>query len=119
MQTDGKDKHNMAIEGDIVLITVQEQPLCYARIEQILPDHKPDWYHVTFLLLQIPLQAVTWILRDVYIDGHEFTMGGKAMRIEKVVAPRLPDLTGDNKEKQPSPEKNTEAKVISLKDVKR
>lgn len=109
----------MAIEGDVVLITVQDQPLSYARIEQILPDHKPDWYHVTFLLLQIPLQVVTWILRDVYIDGHEFSMGGKSMRIEKVLAPQLPNPAGDEKEKQPAPEKSTKAKVISLKDLKK
>lgn len=109
----------MASEGDVVLIYMQEQPLGFARIEQVLPDHKPDWYHVTFLLLQIPLQVVTWILRDAYIDGQEFTMGGKPMRIEKVVAPEKQAPAENEEEKQPEPQKNTKAKVISLKDLKK
>ena len=74
----------MAIEGDVVLIYHQEQPTVFARIEYIEPDIKKDWYHVTLLLLTIPTQTVTWILRDQYIDGEVFTMGEKAMRLEEV-----------------------------------
>lgn len=74
----------MAIEGDVILIYHQEQPTIFARIEHIEPDTKKDWYHVTLLLLTIPTQTVTWILRDQYIDGEVFTMGGKAMRLEEV-----------------------------------
>lgn len=74
----------MAIEGDVVLIYHQEQPTVFARIEYIEPDIKKDWYHVTLLLLTIPTQTVTWILRNQYIDGEVFTMGGKAMRLEEV-----------------------------------
>ena len=74
----------MAIEGDVVLIYHQEQPTVFARIEYIEPDIKKDWYHVTLLLLTIPTQTVTWILRDQYINGEVFTMGGKAMRLEEV-----------------------------------
>lgn len=78
----------MATENDIVLIYFEDQPLGFARIEQILPDHKPDWYHVKLLLLQIPLQVVTWILRNRYINGDEFTMNGKRMRLERVESPQ-------------------------------
>lgn len=74
----------MAIEGDVVLIYHQEQPTVFARIEYIEPDIKKDWYHVTLLLLTIPTQTVTWILRDQYINGEVFTMGGKPMRLEEV-----------------------------------
>ena len=74
----------MAIEGDVVLIYYQEQPTVFARIEYIEPDIKKDWYQVTLLLLTIPTQTVTWILRDQYIDGEVFTMGEKAMRLEEV-----------------------------------
>ena len=74
----------MAIEGDVVLIYHQEQPTIFARIEYIEPDIKKDWYHVTLLLLTIPTQTVTWILRDQYIDGEVFTMGGEPMRLEEV-----------------------------------
>ncbi|HIJ58336.1 MAG TPA: hypothetical protein HPP41_01550 [Deltaproteobacteria bacterium] len=74
----------MAIEGNIVLIYHQEHPTVFARVEHIEPDMKKDWYHVTLLLLTIPTQTVTWILRDKYIDGEVFTMGGKEMRLEEV-----------------------------------
>jgi len=74
----------MAIEGDVVLIYHEEQPTVFARIEYIEPDIKKNWYHVTMLLLTIPTQTVTWILRDQYIDGEVFTMGGKPMRLEEV-----------------------------------
>ena len=114
----------MATENDIVLIYIEDEPLSFARIEEILPDSKPDWYHVKLLLLQIPLQIVTWILRDVYIEGAEFTMNGKRMRLEKVVAPEEPQPRvpyAENEEKdEPKPKKDTgQAKVISLTDLKK
>jgi hypothetical protein len=71
-------------EGDVVLIHYQDQPMAYARIEGINPDIKRDWYQVTLLLLTIPAQSVTWILRNEYINGTSFTMGGQSMRLEKV-----------------------------------
>ena len=57
-----KDQRNpsMATENDIVLIHFEDQPLSFARIESILPDDKPDWYHVKLLMLQVPLQVVTF-----------------------------------------------------------
>jgi len=74
----------MAIEGDVVLIHRQEQPTVFARVEHIEPDIKTDWYHITLLLLTLPTQVVTWILRDSYINGETFTMGGVPMRLEPV-----------------------------------
>jgi hypothetical protein len=71
-------------EGDVVLVHYQEQPVVYARIEGINPDIKRDWYQVTLLLLTIPAQSVTWILREEYINGSSFTMGGQSMRLERV-----------------------------------
>lgn len=110
----------MAVENDIVLIYAEETPLAFARIESIEPDIKKDWYHVTFLMLQIPLQVVTWILRDVYIEGEMFTMGGKEMRIEKVVRPEEPLFEAEAKTKNDddAPE-NKKAKVISLAELKK
>jgi hypothetical protein len=58
--------------------------MAYARIEIIEPDVKRGWYRVTLLLLTLPLQAVTWILRESYVDGEPFTMGGTPMRLEEV-----------------------------------
>jgi hypothetical protein len=111
---------NMATENDIVLIYLEENPLVFARIESILPDSKPDWYHVKLLMLQIPLQVVTWILRDVYINGETFTMNGKAMRFECIESPESEEE--QPQEKPPSKEKLKmvlDQKVISLKDFKK
>ena len=74
----------MNIEGDIVLVYYKDQPGVYGRIERIEPDLKKDWYQVTLLLLTVPHQVVTWILREEYINGGEFTMGGNRMRMEKI-----------------------------------
>ncbi len=108
----------MATEKDIVLIHFEDSPLVFARIESILPDAKPDWYHVKLLMLQVPLQTVTWILRDVYINGETFTMNGKSMRLEKVEAPPEVQVDLEN-EKTAKIEKNSAAKIISFSDLKK
>ena len=113
----------MATINDIVLVHFEDKPLVFARIEDISPDSKPGWYHVKLLLLQVPLQAVTWILRDVYINGGEFTMNGKKMRLEKVECPEdeleaeTTETVLQEKEKKPGDQK--QAKVISLADLKK
>jgi hypothetical protein len=68
----------------VVLIYYQDQPTVFARIESIEPDVKKDWYHISMLLLTIPTQEVTWILREAYINGETFTMGGRDIRLEEV-----------------------------------
>jgi hypothetical protein len=108
----------MAQENDVVLIHLEDQPMAFARIETITADHKPGWYHVKLLLLQVPLQTVTWILRDVYIDGAAFTMGGKQMRLDPVACP--PDPEGNDASESESPRKPEKtARVISLADLKK
>ena len=84
----------MSKEGDLVLVTVEDTPAFFARVECIGPDVKSDWYQVTLLVLQVPVVEVTWILKEEYLSGASFTMGGKKVLIELVVAPT----------KQPSPE---------------
>lgn len=79
-----KHNRNGNLEGDLVLIHYQDNPTVYARIEAIEPDIKKDWYQVTLLLLTIPAQTVTWILREEYINGAPFTMGGQPLRLEGV-----------------------------------
>jgi hypothetical protein len=70
--------------GDIVLIRHKGQPVSYARVEEITADVKAGWWQIKLLFLQVPLQDVTWILREEYIDGGEFTMGGETMRLERL-----------------------------------
>ncbi len=108
----------MTKEKDIVLIYIENIPVSFARIESIIADSKKDWYHTKLLFLQIPLQVVTWILKDAYINGEEFSMGGKKMRLELVKCPEedqennLDNITteGQNKItqfKNKTPEKKT------------
>ena len=108
----------MTAENDIVLIYMEDQPLSFARIEGILPDSKPDWYHVRMLLLQVPLQVVTWILRDVYIDGTEFTMNGKRMRLENVEAPEEEQASEAQEKVTPAKDKGG-GKLIAFGDLKK
>ena len=116
---DGEHPRPMTGEKDIVLIHFEDKPLSFARIEGIEPDHKPGWYHVRLLLLQVPVQVVTWILRDAYIDGGEFTMNGKRMRLEKVEspAPAAPEAPAPEP-KQPAREPGS-PKVIPLAKLKK
>jgi len=83
-------------EGDVVLVHYQDKAAAYARIEAIESDIKKDWYQVTLLLLTMPAQAVTWILREEYINGDSFTMGGQPVTLEKVK--RVPALKEPDEE---------------------
>jgi len=115
----------MTQESDLVLIYFEDQPLSFARVEDISPDSKRGWYHVRLMILQVPIQMVTWILRDAYINGEEFTMNGKKMRLEKVVPPEIPatedDADGSEPEdaKKKAPPNTGGARVVSLADMKK
>lgn len=111
----------MTSVNDIVLIYMEESPLAFARVEAIEPDIKPGWYHIKLLMLQVPLQAVSWILRDTYIDGAPFTMGGKDMRLEKVHCPEedIDQETPNSKEKDEGDRPAEKAEVISLAELKK
>ena len=92
--------------GDVILVYFEEQPAFFGRIEDIVADVKPGWYRMKFLLLQVPLTLGEWILRTEYIQGNEFTMGGKKVRIERVVAPP---------EEEPDDAPEVPGKVIPLR----
>lgn len=116
----------MADVNDLVLIYLENQPLSFARIEAIESDIKPEWYQVKLLLLQLPLSVATWILRAAYINGEEFTMGGKQMRLEKVLAPDMPDLREKENAEANQPKTHSDEspgtqkpKIISLEDFKK
>lgn len=86
---------SMTLEGDLVLVYMDEKPAFFARIEEIGPDPKPDWFQVKMLVLQVPPLVVTWILREPYINGDGFTMGGRPMRLEKVISPEEQPASAD------------------------
>jgi hypothetical protein len=119
----------MSTEGDLVLVHIENEPAFFARIELISPDVKPHWFHVKMLVLQVPVFVITWILREPYINGEEFTMSGRPVRLEKVVVPEDASIESEQQVSskdeaetlQPSNsvrvEKNGEkGKVLSLQD---
>ena len=111
----------MAIVNDVVLIYLEDAPVSFARVENILPDAKKDWYHIKLLMLNIPLQVVTWLLKDDYINGHEFHMNGKKMRIKKVESP-MEDLPLSRPASPPDngkPDKKAPKNIISFADLKK
>ena len=101
--------------GDMVLVYYEDQPVVYARIEAVEPDIKRDWFQVSLLILTIPLQHVTWILREEYINGEGFTMGGKPMKLERVesAVPAAAPGEGGVPSKPKGPEKPS--KVVTFK----
>lgn len=106
----------MSSEGDIVLIHIREQPTIYARIEAIEPDIKKGWYRVTLLLLSIPQQVITWILREEYINGAPFTMDGNPIMMKEVKRTHVPSHVGE--ESNTEGEKNgggAKGKVVPFK----
>ena len=117
----------MATIKDVVLIHMEDTPVSFARVESIVPDHKKDWYQITLLMLQIPLQVVTWILKGDYINGDDFFMNGKKMRLERVECP-VQDINTPapaKEENTPEEKKTTEpskpqsqGKIISFSDLK-
>lgn len=96
----------MTQEGDVVLVHIENNPAFFARVEGITADMKPGWYQVRLLVLQVPLVVITWILRETYVNGDEFTMGGRPVRMSKVVTPeefRVVDEASDMIPKKEDP----------------
>ncbi|MBG0779263.1 MAG: hypothetical protein H0S81_04990 [Desulfotignum balticum] len=119
----------MATINDVVLIYLEDAPIAFARVENILPDPKKGWFQMTLLMLQIPLQTVTWILKDAYINGEEFQMNGKQMRLETIHAPKEPPVSSQNNgsdfpenapsNKPPSDSQEKTDNIISFSDLKK
>ena len=109
----------MATMNDVVLIYFEDKPLIFARIEDISPDVKKDWYLVKLLILQVPLQAVTWILKEAYINGDEFTMNEKRMRLEKIECPEDQSIKGIPDGSSETINVNKDSNVISFSDLKK
>jgi hypothetical protein len=105
--------------NDIVLIYLEEKPQVFARVEAIEPDSKRGWFHIKLLLLQTPLQIVTWILRDTYINGETFTMDGKPIHLERVVSPEKVTAPQPSPPVAPGEPPATKGNVISLTDLKK
>ena len=77
----------MFYAGEVILVYVNEEPTFFARVEEVMPDQRKGWWNLTFTMLTIPLQRVTWILDDEQMRGQNFTMNGVPMQISRVEAP--------------------------------
>ena len=110
----------MATIGDVVLVYHRDRASFFARIDSIEPDIKKGWYKVQLLILTLPIRAVTWILREEYLNGIPFTMEGNPVRIEGVkplpVEPYSDD-TGEEPSDKSSPRGGR--KVIPFKRTSR
>ncbi|VEN72614.1 conserved hypothetical protein [Candidatus Desulfarcum epimagneticum] len=102
----------MTQKNDLVLIYFKDVPTVFARVDQIDPDPKPGWYHVTLLFLQVPLQTMVWLLRDAQINGEEFTMDGNRIRMEKI--PPSIEKPRRDEEKEEAKTPPASGKMISL-----
>ncbi len=109
-------KREEGLIGSLVLVYYQDQPAVYARIDAIEPDIKKDWYRVTLLLLTIPVKSITWILREEYIRGATFTMGGQSMKLESIPSYQPPEVK--EQESMPGPKEEgagKSGKVVPFK----
>ncbi len=114
----------MAVENDIVLIHIEDSPVSFARVEDISPDVKKGWYVIKLFILQVPLATISWILKDIYINGEEFFMDGKKMKLEVVEATEETigdDVSSEDPEdiQDSSKDQNKSANVISFADLKK
>lgn len=71
----------MAIINDLVLVHMDRKPTFYARINDITPDVKRGWYQVELLVLAVPPQVLVWILEEPHLQGEEFSMGGRPVKL--------------------------------------
>lgn len=92
--------------NDLVLVHLDRRPAFFARVNDITPDVKKGWYQVELLALTLPPQTLMWILEEGHIQGEEFTMGGRPVRLEPI-PPKAPPPAD-------APEPRGKGKVIPL-----
>lgn len=90
----------MATINDLVLVHLDRKPAFYARLNDISPDVKRGWYQVELLVLTQPAQTMVWILEESHLNGEEFTMGGRPVKLELIpIKPQPAPETGPPKGK--------------------
>ncbi len=90
----------MATINDLVLVHLERKPAFYARLNDISPDVKRGWYQAELLVLTLPSQTMVWILEESHLNGEEFTMGGRPVKLELIPPKPQPEPeTGPSKGK--------------------
>ena len=99
--------------GDIVLVVSKKpQMLAYGVVTGIERDQsrRDEWWRVTIQFLTVPMQVVTWTLRQPQFSGREiFTMGGEPRFVKAVEidfaggSPHRAPASGDFRNKDARP----------------
>lgn len=105
----------MLSSGDVVAVYFDNTPSVYARIEMISSDIKPHWYQIRLLFLSFPPQEATWILREKYLEGSEFTMKDIPIKIIPLSKPS----TGETSVQSKHHEKSSTGSVLSFVDFRK
>lgn len=102
----------MVVEGEVVLIHLNGDPAYFARVDRIEPDLKDGWWKLEFLLLALPTERITWVIREEHMAGAPFMIGETPIRIEQVppIAFEMKEPVG-NERKEGVPVRES-AKVI-------
>ena len=102
-------------EGEVLLVFFQNEPAFFIRIENILADKKRGWWHVQFITLTLPINEMSWILKDDHIRGGEFTMQNNPVHLERVVgAQSVPLHSANDHSAKPGLEEPQHGNIISM-----
>lgn len=105
----------MLSPGDVVAVYFDNTPSVYARIEMISTDIKPHWYQIRLLFLSFPPQEATWILREEYLEGSEFTMKDTPIKIIPLPKPGTDEISVQSKH----PKNSNAGSVLSFENFRK
>ena len=74
----------MVVQGEVILIHLDDSPAYFARVDRIEPDVKEGWWKLEFLLLTFPAERINWVIRESHMAGARFMIGETSIRIEQV-----------------------------------
>ena len=111
--------HWMVVEGEVVLIHLNCSPAYFARVDRIEPDLKDGWWKLELLLLALPAERITWVIREEHMAGAQFMIAETLIRIEQVPPIALQETEQVEEERKESGPVRDVAKVISFVDWRR
>jgi hypothetical protein len=101
----------MVDKSEVVLIHLNGDPAYFARVDSIEADLNDGWWKLEFLLLTMPVERITWVIREEHMAGAQFMIGDTLIRIEQVppIALKEKEIEPGGKERPPV---STSAKVL-------
>jgi len=102
---------------DIFLFIKGSTPEFFARVEEILPDERPGWWHLEFTRIGVPMIPGRMLVSESHMNGESFTIEGiECMFI--VVPPRVKSKIRTEVVERKKPEHLSD-KVVSIVDAQR